>query len=595
MKLRTAILLGVLGLLVALAATTVLLISIVLGQRARADLAADLARAGAVFEDIHAYRQSLYRNETLTVAQEPRLKAVLGTEDISRETVLDVIDEMRKAVGADLFLMLEPDARLLADTADPAAVGFSLADQPVVAAALQTGDAGGVWAQGDRVFQVHARRLGFGDTVIGALVLGHRYDDRVAATVQRQTGAVVVVSLEGAVVASAGDDPALAAALAGLDVAGDPTVVTIGDRRWLVRRVPLPGYTGGRALAYVVAGSLDEALATGRALMLWIALLAALALVAAAAVAWALARRIARPIDRLAGLTRDIAAGQLDVVAEVRGPVEVQALAGAMNHMVGQLAESRRRLAVTERLQRELEIAARIQTSILPRHLAAPGLDLAARMCPAGEVGGDYYDVLPDARGCWLGIGDVAGHGLTAGLVMLMVQSLVAVLVYEHPDARPVDLIPTLNAMLVRNIRDRLGQDEHVTLTLLRVLHDGRVRFAGAHEEIVVCRAEGPCERVPAPGSWLGVVDDIDLDMPESALSLAPGDLLLLHSDGVTEAMNAAGDPLGLEPICAILERERARPVAEILELLFAAVAAWTAIQKDDVTLVLVRYLGPPA
>jgi sigma-B regulation protein RsbU (phosphoserine phosphatase) len=596
MKLRTGILLAALGLLVMLSALTVALTSVLLGQRARTDLAAALDRAHDVFEDLQAYRQSLFRSESLAVAQEPRLKAVVGTEDISRLTVVDVARELQRSVNADLLLMLEPDGSLRVDTAYPEAVGASLADQPVVAAALRDGDAGAIWTQDARVFQVHAHRLGYADVVIGALILGRAYDDDVAATVRKQTGAAVVVTLDGAVIAHAVDDPAMADALARA-TAGDgaPHEQVVRGRRYLVRTAPLPGYTGERSLVYTVAFSLDDALATSRTLTLWIVGLAVAALAAAAALAWLLARRIARPIDQLARFTRDVAAGNLDAVASPFGPDEVQTLAGAMNDMVAQIAASRAKLVETERLQRELEIANRIQTSILPRDLRVPGLDLAARMQPASEVGGDYYDVLPAADGCWLGIGDVAGHGLTAGVVMLMVQSLVAVLVHDHPDARPVDLLPALNTMLVRNIRGRLEQDEHITFTLLRVHADGRVLFAGAHEEIVVCRAAGPCERIPTPGSWLGVVDDIDLLMPESELSLAPGDLLLLHSDGVTEAMNAAGACLGLEPICAILERERARPVAEILDLLFAAVTAWTAVQKDDVTLVLVRYLGPPA
>jgi phosphoserine phosphatase RsbU/P len=594
-KLRTAILSGTLVLLIVLATTTVALTSALLGRRARVDLAAALERAQAVFEDVHAYRQSLFSAETLTVAQEPRLKAVVGTEDISRETVLDVARELQRSVGADLLLMLEADGRLLVDTSDPEAMGFSLAEQPAVAAALQDGDAGAVWTQGGRVFQVHARRISYGDMVVGALILGHLYDDRVATTVRRQTSGAVVVTLDGAVIAHAVDDPVLAEALAGAAADGEAThEATLLGRRYLVCRARLPGYTGERALVYTVAYSLDEALATSRVLMLWIVGLAALALIAAAGLAWAIARRIARPIDQLARFTREVAAGNLDAIAERRGPVEVRTLAAAMNDMVAQISASRRQLAATERLRGELEIANRIQTSILPRDLRVAGLDVAARMQPASEVGGDYYDVLPTSDSCWLGIGDVAGHGVTAGLVMLMVQSCVALLVHEHPDARPAQLLPALNTMLVRNIRGRLVQDEHVTFTLLRVLGDGRVLFAGAHEDILVCRAAGPCERVQTVGAWLGIDEDVT-PMHDSELQLHPGDVMLLHTDGVTQAMNGASEQFGLKCLGAALERLRAAPVADIVAGLFAEVEAWTAVQRDDVTLLVVRYLGPPA
>ncbi len=595
-RLRTTILLGVLGLVVALVAAAMLILSAMLEHEARRSLVADLDRAGVVADELHALRQSLYRSEALTVAQEPRLKAVLGTSDIDRATIVDVALEMQKAGGADLFLLLDADGHLIVDTADPEAAGFDMRGQPLVNAALTEGDAGGVWTQAQRVFQVHARRLGFGDTVVGVLILGHLHDDRVAAAVQRQTGTGVALVLDGAAVAHGPDELGLTTALAPLtaDLGDEVVERTLLGERYLLRRARVPGYTGERALGAVFFESLDEALVTSRALTRWLSLLAVLGLLVAAGLAYAIARRLSRPVDRLVEFTRTLAAGQLEARAPVDGPIEVQTLALAMNTMAGELARSRVQLAVTERLERELEIATRIQTSILPRDVVVPGFTIAARMLPASEVGGDYYDILPVEDGCWLGIGDVAGHGLTAGLVMLMVQSLIAVLVQERPDARPAQLLPALNTILHRNIRDRLEQDEHVTLTLLRVLASGQVFFAGAHEDIVLCRAaDGSCERIETPGTWLGVVPDIGPAMPEARLQLRPGDLMLLYSDGVTEAMDARRQQFGMDRLCAALAARRELPVEQICTELMAEVAAWTDVQRDDVTLLVLRYLDP--
>lgn len=596
LRLRTTILLGSLGLVLGLVAATVALLSGQLERAARRELVADLARGRVVFEESHALRQSLYRSEALTVAQEPRLKAVLGTADIDRETIADVAQEMQKAGGADLFLLLDATGRLVVDVADPAAVGFDLTGQPLVAAALAEGEASGVWTEAQRVFQVHAHRFAYGDTVVGGLVLGHLYDDRVIDGLQRQTGSGVVLALDGLVVAHGLVEPELAATFAALAAGlGDDVEErdVLGDR-YLLQRVRVPGYTGERALAGVLVESLDAALATSRTLTLWLYALAGLALLIAAGFAWAIARRISRPIDRLVEFARTLATGQLDARAAPVGPVEAQALALAMNDMAGQLARSRVLLAAQERQGRELEIAAKIQTSILPRDAVVPGFELAASMRPASEVGGDYYDILPrEGDGCWLGIGDVAGHGLTAGLVMLMVQSLIAVLVQEQPDARPCQLLPPLNAMLFKNIRDRLGQDEHVTLTLLRAHADGRVSFSGAHEDLLVCRAAGgPCERVATPGTWLGVIPDIGTSLVESELQLRPGDLLVLYTDGLTEAKDARRQQFGLDRLCAAIEARRALPVAELCAQVIAEVTAFTARQDDDVTLLLVRYRG---
>ena len=153
---------------------------------------------------------------------------------------------------------------------------------------------------------------------------------------------------------------------------------------------------------------------------------------------------------------------------------EIGQLARAFNAMAAIVA------ARQERLEGEMELARRIQTSILPRDLRVEGLEIAVRMMPATEVGGDYYDVLPVAGGCWLGIGDVAGHGLDAGLIMLMVQSSVAGLVRDAPTAAPSHVLIKANEVIFDNVHERLGKHEHATLTLLRFHADGRIVFAEA-------------------------------------------------------------------------------------------------------------------
>ncbi|MDP9035091.1 MAG: SpoIIE family protein phosphatase [Myxococcota bacterium] len=247
------------------------------------------------------------------------------------------------------------------------------------------------------------------------------------------------------------------------------------------------------------------------------------------------------------------------------------------------------------RLQREIEIAARIQTTIVPKTIAVPGLDIAAAMIPATEVGGDYYDVIPFQGGCWIGIGDVAGHGLQAGLVMLMIQSIVAALVRQAPSASPCDLIRHLNSVLFDNVRRRMGQDEHATLSLLRYDGEGRFVFAGAHEEIVVHRAAlGACEHIATPGPWVGARPELGKALVDSALTLGPADVMVLHTDGVTEAMNASGVQFGLERLCAIVDRVSSQSAAAIRDQVVYSVRRWASVQQDDVSVVVVRRKPSP-
>lgn len=247
-----------------------------------------------------------------------------------------------------------------------------------------------------------------------------------------------------------------------------------------------------------------------------------------------------------------------------------------------------------DRLAREMAIAEHLQTSILPRDLAPEGLEVAALMQPATEVGGDYYDVLPEGRDCWIGIGDVSGHGHRAAVIVTMVQSMVAALVRARPDATPRELIAILNRCLHENVAVRLALDDFVTLTLLRCASGGRITYAGAHEDLVVYRrATDTCEVHATRGTWLGPRKDVAGFTVDDELVLAPGDLLALYTDGLTEARNPRGEQYGLERFLASLRARHAQSLSSICRATVADVAAWAPRLDDDVTVVLVRARAP--
>ena len=284
------------------------------------------------------------------------------------------------------------------------------------------------------------------------------------------------------------------------------------------------------------------------------------------------------------------------VVYELLRELISAALRGA--ELVRRVAEeaAHREKAEKERLERELQIATHIQTSILPRNLQVENLEIAATMLPATEVGGDYYDVLPGNGGCWLGIGDVAGHGLRPGLVMMMLQSVVSALSRSQVDAAPRDVLQTVNAVLYDNVRERLGQDEHATLTLIRYFSSGKLVFAGAHEDLLIVRAAtGKCERIPTLGTWVGATRDIAAATEDQYAQLEDGDLLLLYTDGVIEAANAKGEQYGADRLCAELEAAQHDSVTVIRDRLLSSVRAFLAVQEDDIALLVARHRRPAA
>ncbi len=153
-------------------------------------------------------------------------------------------------------------------------------------------------------------------------------------------------------------------------------------------------------------------------------------------------RCLAGPLARLAEAASALAERDVGVTVDGRRNDEIGDLARAFDVM---------RTAVRfreEQLHKEIDLAQRIRTSLLPGDVAIPALDVGALMASASEVGGDYYDILPVTDGAWVGIGDVAGHGLDAGLIMLMMQSIVASLVARDPSATPSSIVCLLNEVL---------------------------------------------------------------------------------------------------------------------------------------------------
>jgi sigma-B regulation protein RsbU (phosphoserine phosphatase) len=216
-------------------------------------------------------------------------------------------------------------------------------------------------------------------------------------------------------------------------------------------------------------------------------------------------------------------------------------------------------------------------------------------MVPATEVGGDYYDILPTDGGCWIGIGDVAGHGLKAGLVMLQAQSAIEALVLSNPNASPAQVLGLVNRVLFENVRNRLRSDEHVTMSVIRYYDDGRIVTAGAHEEALIWRAAtGRCERLPVRGTWLGAIPRIEKVTVETEARLAKGDLLVLYTDGVTEgAPGARAEQFGIDRLSAAVEEVARESVDGIRDHVFDALSRWTAgRQEDDVTVLVFRHLG---
>ena len=243
--------------------------------------------------------------------------------------------------------------------------------------------------------------------------------------------------------------------------------------------------------------------------------------------------------------------------------------------------------AARDALWGEMQLARRIQTVLVPPRPTLPGFELAAFTRPATEVGGDFYDVIEAGHLNWVVIGDVSGHGLPAGLVMMMCQTAIRAVLAANPHVSPSELLTATNKVLRHNVA-ALGEDRYVTISVLRFSPDGRITHAGMHTDILVHRAGArDVEVFATEGVFLGLTDDIAPHLPQSEFSMKRDDVMLLFTDGISEARSANGAMLEVASIADSLRTSASGGAGAVvmgLERLLRDVDV-----HDDVTAVAVR------
>lgn len=237
----------------------------------------------------------------------------------------------------------------------------------------------------------------------------------------------------------------------------------------------------------------------------------------------------------------------------------------------------------------EMELAKRIQTALLPDREKIKGFEIAATMVPAKEVGGDYYDIIETPTGDrWVTIGDVSGHGVDSGLIMMMAQTSILSKVNNSSDCKPSAVLHSVNSILRENI-SRLGSDHYMTMMAIR-FNGSQMTLAGKHQDIIIYRsALNKTEIIPTKGTWLGIDENIGKYLEDISVGIEDGDLILLFTDGITEATDKNGEMYGQLRLEQALNQYADLPIRKLLDKVIEEVKAFQEEQLDDMTLVVIK------
>ena len=359
----------------------------------------------------------------------------------------------------------------------------------------------------------------------------------------------------------------------------------------------------------------------GQLLIIMLMVVAALFLIIQAvafSMGLSLARSITGAVHELATGTDHVRRGDFSHRITVSSADQLGDLADSFNSMTASVEDLLHEKAEKERLEQELRIARQIQMSLLPQGpLKMHGLSVTAHCEPAREVGGDYYDyLLLGEKRVGIIIADVSGKGTSAALYMAELKGLMLSLTQLH--SSPRELLIAANRIIAQHLDAR----SFITMTYAVVdLCARTLTYARAgHCPLIYLPGAGSSGQVPVGrmGQWAaggkvqvqvpdGLVLGLKIDngerfnslLEEVTLPLGAGDVVLLFTDGVTDAMNAAGDPFGEERLAALVAEHGELPFEELRERILREIRAFageTGLQ-DDLTFVLLKMdeMGTPA
>jgi phosphoserine phosphatase RsbU/P len=315
-------------------------------------------------------------------------------------------------------------------------------------------------------------------------------------------------------------------------------------------------------------------------------------------------RKMTGAVNKLSEGTERVMQGDFSHRISVEGRDQLAQLGSSFNRMT----ENLQRLLVVEkeqqRLQSELEIAREVQSQLFPKVIPnLPGLQLAARCDPARMVSGDYYDYirLQETR-LAIALGDVAGKGISAALLMAAVQStmrtqLTAGLEWHKPASGNGDAVDSLSAAIIvsrLNVQLYATTSPEKFATFCFAVYDdetGSLTYTNAGHLPPVLLRRGHAHRLDVNGMVVGAFPFSQYE--QSQVVMEHGDLLLFFTDGVTEPENEYGEMFGEERLIQLLTRNAERDSNEIVASIIEAVHQWTGSPElqDDMTVLLARKL----
>ncbi len=303
---------------------------------------------------------------------------------------------------------------------------------------------------------------------------------------------------------------------------------------------------------------------------------------------------ITKPIGELANGARIVGTGNLDYKIKVKSNNELGELADIFNVMTINLKKAQEVMIKQQRLERELEVAREIQLSLIPKDIVKiPGYKINAFYKSAKEVGGDYYDILQINREKFgIVMGDVSGKGVPAALIMTMARSILHSVALKNFNEPANETLKELNSILYKDIK------EDMFLTIFYGLLDINrniidIASAGHNDTLVFRKKTGLVEPYNPKGFPIGTDPGPRFDkvIKHEEILLEKSDIMVIYTDGITEAMNKENKEYGDGRLLEVIKNNGNKNSKDLLDAIISDVNNFVngAEQSDDIALVVIE------
>jgi len=567
-KIQHKILLLVMLILIVALGVALMVIRVSVANQAKERMMQDLDAQYELISILIKSEEESLRKQVILLSEEPTLKMSLQTADTN--TVRDTSRQLQQMIRANLFVITDTNGRNISQLPE-AKHPYPTEGLSGVTDALMGSTAVDLWFFNSTLYLSATQAISFHENIEGSVSSSLRLDHQFAHSLAEKTQTLVSFLYHGQKVTRPLKQPS--------------------KGQWIGKTYQIP--VGNSHFEVLLQVDYSKVLSDLNRISIHLLSLGLGVLALSFLLSQVLSKSLTRPIDTLKEGVLKVSQGDWEQpLGTSKSSDELGILHGSFEEMRKSLLKQREELLETEAIRQDLELAAKIQRSLLPSDLPEiPGISIGARLTPSSHIGGDYYGFSQFKHSQpGVAIADVAGHGAGSALLMAMARSTLLSQAGFHQDTG--SLVDTLNRILYPDLEEA---ESFLTLFICSIDREKKIiEYTNAgHNLPVLIRSNGEIEKLDSPGTAIGFLEDGGYE--SKTVSFGEDDLLVLYTDGLIEPIGKDGNQYGMVRFIEQIRRTREKGIEKSLDLLYEDVENYCGREQasqDDRTCVIIHFRG---